>query len=171
MVVVGVGACLVLGAGCSTPPRPKLSGDADRQGLVRPFAPQSLRIHPLTHVDRTARGELEILCYIELRDAWQDTCKATGKLSIQLYQPVGGRASGRGALAQHWEIDLSDLDRNRDLFDQATRTYRLPLSEAPAWLEGRGENELPVARLRAVLITTGPRGEERVLQDEVPLEG
>lgn len=166
--------CALLGA-CAQRPYPALTGNATRQGLSSPFAPASLSIHPLTRLDVSSHGERLIVCYVELRDTWGDTCKGTGKLSIQLYRPVGGRASGRGTLELSWDADLTDLDRNKDLYDQATRTYRLELRDPPSWLTSPGEkgnkSELPVARLRAVLVTTGPKGEERVLSDEYPLGG
>lgn len=164
-------ALLALLPACATRPHPELTGSS--QGLASPFAPAALSIHPLTRVDRNDKGQLLIICHVELRDAWGDTCKGVGKLSVQLYRPVGGRASGRGTLELSWDVDLTDLDRNKDLFDQATRTYRLELRDAPAWLAEPHDkkSDLPLGRLRAVLVSTGPRGEERVLQDEFPLGG
>jgi len=168
------GALLVaLGAGCAARPRPPIAGHAERSGILNPFGPAAMAIHPLTRVDRDAQGRLWIICHIELRDAWGDTCKSTGQLQVQLYRPVGGRASGLGSQELIWNVDLSDLDRNASLYDPATRTYRLPLEDAPAWLATGGDRprDLPIARLRAVLVTTGPRGEERVLESEFALEG
>ncbi len=138
-----------------------------------PFAPAALSIHPLTRVDRDAQGVVWIICHIELRDTWGDTCKGTGKLQVQLYRPVGGRASGLGSQELAWDIDLSDLDKNASFYDPPTRTYRFRLQNAPAWVADvlDPENREARVRLRAVLTTTGPRGEERFLQDEYTIGG
>lgn len=142
-------------------------------GVPGPFAPAALSIHPLTRVDRDAQGVVWIICHIELRDAWGDTCKGTGKLQVQLYKPVGGRASGLGSQELAWDVDLSDLDKNASFYDPPTRTYRFPLQHAPAWVADvlDPENRETRVRLRAVLSTTGPRGEERFLQDEYTIGG
>jgi len=172
-------AAVAVNASCAIPPRPPLQGaHAARSGVVNPFGPAALSIHPLTRVDRDSKGRLWIICHIELRDAWGDTCKGAGKLQVQLYRPIGGRASGLGTQELAWDVDLSDLDKNASFYDPATRTYRLPLEDAPTWLappapgpdEPRAKQS-PIARLRAILITTGPRDEERILQDEFTLGG
>jgi hypothetical protein len=159
------------GGGCALRPHSPMTGQAAK-GVPYPFAPASLSVHPLTRVDRDAAGKLWIICHLELRDAWGDPCKATGALQVQLYRPVGARSGGLGVQELAWDVNLSDLERNASLYDPATRTYRLPLEDAPAWLAASTrDREVPVARLRAVLTTTGARGEERVLEDEFALGG
>ena len=142
-------------------------------GVSSPFAPASLTIHPLTRVDRDVQGVVWIVCHIELKDAWGDTCKGVGKLQVQLYRPVGGRASGLGSQELAWDIDLSDLDKNASFYDPPTRTYRFPLQNAPAWVADvlDPDNHEARVRLRAVMTTTGPKGEERFLQDEYTIGG
>ena len=63
-------------------------------GIITPFAHASMRIHPLTRVDHDAKGAVWIICHIELKDAWGDTCKGTGKLQVQLYGPRAGTTEG-----------------------------------------------------------------------------
>jgi hypothetical protein len=164
---------LVLG-GCALRPGTPLDNQlAGAGGVQNPFAAASLQIHPLTRVDRDAKGQLWIICHIELRDAWGDTTKGTGDLQVHLLRPTGGRASGLGTQEMTWEVNLSDLDTNASLYDPATRTYRLPLEGAPAWVTEStdGERDLPLVRLRAYLTTFGPRGDEVTLEDEFGIGG
>jgi len=170
LISAAVGVC-VLGA-CAVRPSTPLTGQR-AVGVSSPFAPAALSIHPLTRVDRDAAGVVWIICHVELRDAWGDTCKGTGKLQVQLYRPVGGRASGLGSQELAWDIDLSDLDKNASFYDPPTRTYRFPLQHAPAWVADvlDPDNREARVRLRAVLTTAGPKGEERFLQDEYTIGG
>ncbi len=151
-----------------------MEGEHAAGSIVTPFAPASLQIHPLTRVDLDSKGHVWIICHIEMRDAWGDTCKGTGKLQVQLYRPAGGRAGGIGIQDLTWDIDLSDLDRNASLYDPATRTYRLQLQDPPSWvaesLDPKGQ-DTPRVRLRAILATHGPKGEDRLLQDEFTIGG
>lgn len=164
-------AAVVL-AGCTLRPRSPMDGErAATAGVARPFAPAALLIHPLTRIDRDARGAVWIICHVELTDAWGDTTKGVGALQVQLYRPVGGRASGLGEQELTWDIDLSDLTRNASFYDTATRTYRFPLQNAPAWVGGALDDSEVRVRLRAVLTTTGPQGEPRVLEDEYTIGG
>ena len=154
-------------------PKPPMAGGHAAPAVPNPFAPASLRIHPLTRVDRDNAGAAWIYCHLELRDAWGDTCKGVGALQLQLYRPVGGRASGLGTQELAWDIDLSDLDKNASFFDPATRTYRFPLQNAPAWVLDVLDPTKRDARvrLRAVLTTTDPQGQPRFLQDEYTIGG
>lgn len=158
----------VLAAGCALRPKGPMQGQLAGPGAIaNPFAAASLHIHPLTRLDRDEAGRVWIICHIELKDAWGDTTKGIGMLQVQLYRPSGGRASGLGIQETAWDVNLSDLDTNVALYDPATRTYRLPLEGAPEWLSADDEDrDLPRARLRAILTTFGPRGEEVVLEDE-----
>ncbi len=170
LLVSAVAVCLL--SACASRPKSALAG-AHAEGVSGPFAPAAISIHPLTRVDRDAAGVVWIICHVELRDAWGDTCKGTGKLQVQLYRPVGGRASGLGSQELTWDIDLSDLDRNASFYDPPTRTYRFPLQNAPAWVADvlDPDNHEARVRLRAVLNCTGSRGEPRFLQDEYTIGG
>ena len=140
-------------------------GEAASSGVPQPFTPVVMQVHPLTRVVRDAQKPM-VVCHLELRDSWGDTCKGAGKLSVQLYR--GDRAGGTGVQELRWDIDLSDLELNAKLYDPATRTYRLSLeglTEAMA-----SPDERTRLRLRAILQTWGPKGDERTLQDEYVLE-
>lgn len=159
------GAAVLL-AGCALEPRPVIIGRARGEGVERPFTPVVLQIHPLTRTGRDeARSQPLIVCHIELRDSWGDTCKGVGDLQVQLFRSDPG--GGPGTQELKWDVDLSDLEVNSHLYDPATRTYRLAL-EVPERLIIREAGRR--VRLRAILQTWGPRGEPRTLQDEFVLE-
>lgn len=165
---------------CAVKPKPPLEGEAVAAGVPRPFAPVVMQIHPLTRIVRTGTGGAEenggkggaaaagpmIVCHLELRDSWGDTCKGVGKLAVQLYRT--DRAGGTGTQELRWDVDLSDLVLNAKLYDPATRTYRLTLEGLPEALASPDSR----ARLRlvAILQTWGPKGDQRTLQDEYVLE-
>ena len=98
-----------------------------------PFAPTTLRVHPLTHVERVPGGA-EIWLHVEMRDRWGDGVKGVGKMAIRLFGPKDGMNGPEGEVLR-WDVDLADLDRNVELFDPATRTYRIQLAGGPAWLQ------------------------------------
>ncbi|MBZ0171116.1 MAG: hypothetical protein K8E66_01925, partial [Phycisphaerales bacterium] len=73
-----------------------------------------------------------------------------------------------------WEIDLTDLERNADLYDPSTRTYRLALKQLPGWLSGmaRGEAGGPEwVAIEAFFRTVGPDGSSVTLRDRFVLSG
>jgi len=179
MMLGGVVSLCCVGSlwGCGVTPRGQL--DAARVGDVwNPFAPDRMRISPLTHLSRGPDGRAQIVCHVELKDRDGLSVRGIGSLQVQLYRPARGGARP-GNLAEQelkWDIDLSDLEQNRTFFDRATRTYRVPLVGAPSWVEDllaswelgdRGGR----VHLIATLATVGPRGEERLLKDEFFIEG
>ncbi len=140
--------------------------------VVNPFAPATMTIHPLTRIDKDPAGKMWIYCHIEFKDSWGDTVKATGKLDIQLFRPTGGSTSVLGTQELVWKVDLSDLEKNASLYDPATRTYRLPLENPPAWLaQPSADADAPRARLKAVFSTPGARNGTWMLEDEFALVG
>lgn len=114
-------------------------GDARRLQELGPFAPDTIRVFPLTHVEATDAGA-QIVLHLELRDRWGDTVKATGQLRVRLYRGAGGRGDLVGTARQRqelvWDVDLTDLGLNAALFDPSTRTYRVVLGDLPAWSAG-----------------------------------
>ena len=165
--MVAVCATAVSLGACAVRPRdPVTVGPGGAESLGNPFAPATVRIHPLTHVQKDPDGKVWIICHLELKDAWGDTTKGIGQVEVQLYRPSGGPGSGIGTQELKWPTDLSDLKNNAALYDPPTRTYRLPLQNAPAWVAGEDGKERPRVRLRVVLATRGPGGEKRVLQGE-----
>lgn len=130
-----------------------------------------MRIHPLTHVERPGSGGESgggprIICFIEMRDRWYDPTKAVGSLELQLFRPSAQR--GREQQDARWQIDLSDLDRNAELYDPVTRAYRLQL-DVPAWIGEPGANNQ--VKLRAVFVPAGPEGQRRTLRDDFVVQG
>ncbi len=160
-------------AACTAPPPargPARSGQAT--DLPNPFPPEAIVIHPLTRAERDPQGRPVIMCHIEFRDAWGDTVKAAGTLQVQLYRPVGAGDIGQQELV--WPIPLNDLDANAGFFDPATRTYRLPLEDAPEWVipPEPGTTAGPARRikLRAVFEGLDAHAHPLTLQDEYVFE-
>lgn len=142
-------------------------------GARSPFAPREMRITPLTHVENRA-GEATsarpsaveprtlIVLHLEFVDRWYDTCKAIGKVELELYRPGGGLNPGVDVRTARWEIDLTNLDRNAEWFDPVTRTYRVQL-DVPADIDRTKSWSL---RVRAAYTPASGGG---VLQDEFVL--
>ncbi|MFN9974785.1 MAG: hypothetical protein ACK58T_33325 [Phycisphaerae bacterium] len=108
-----------------------------------PFVPTAMRVYPLTHLEpattetvgaKETKREARIVVHLEFRDAWGDGSKAVGPLTLFVYGPDGGKPGAASVQQCRYDIDLSDLRRNAELFDPATRTYRVPLAGLPEWL-------------------------------------
>jgi hypothetical protein len=154
-------------------------GDADaahRADEAWPFAPRSLRVHPLTHVDvPDPLGDGTLILHVELRDRFGDSVKGVGQLSVELASTGGGAGFAAPESRVKWDItDIADPQTSSRRFDPATRTYRVPL-KSPAWVsrwlsdesERRGGPEH--LTLRATFTPTA--GEDRrVLTDEYQVE-
>lgn len=86
-----------------------------------PFAPESIRLSPLSRAVRTETGiRIEVL--VECRDRDGDASRAIGMLWT-----AAGEGEGRVAV----EGDLSSLDANTRLWDAVLRLYRLRI-EVPS---------------------------------------
>lgn len=131
------------------------------------FGPVAMRVYPLTHVDRLADGTPAIICHVEMTDAWGDTVKSTGRLTIQLFGPEG--PGGSAVDRFRWDVNLDDLRTNAALFDRATRTYRIVLvglPEAVVEAMGRGGNgDSQRFVLRATLTPAGGDEQRRLTHD------
>lgn len=141
------------------------------------FAPEAVRVFPLTHLGRDDFGAAAIVCHIELRDRWGDSVKALGPLQVQLYRQGGGVDGGSAVQILKWDVALEDERENAASYDPATQTYRLVLVGLPGWLAERVEalkegTTRPRIRLeiRAVFQTLGSNGEEKVLRDGMALD-
>jgi len=147
-----------------------------------PFAPVTLRIHPLTHIDPgpiLPRGavadDCTIVLHVELKDRFGDAVKGLGRVSVQLYRPGEGVTPGIETQALVWEIpEMTDPEANSARFDQTVRTYRVPLV-APRWVADHVAPARPDAtpwlRLRVTLAidaATGP--DAKFLDDEFILQ-
>ena len=100
-----------------------------------PFAPVSLRIHPLTHVDRIPSkpgGNCSIVLHFELKDRYGDSVKALGMVRVELAMPVQGAVAGMESRELTWEMhEFINADENFKRFDSSTRTYRIRLTLEP----------------------------------------
>ena len=109
----------------------------DTTDAAWPFAPRSLRIHPLTHVDvtdPTGAGAAVLILHVELRDRFGDSVKGVGVLSVELSRDVAGAVGATPETRAQWSItDIGDPGVGSRRFDPATRTYRVPL-KAPQWV-------------------------------------
>ncbi len=136
-------------------------------GLVfpGPFAPQAMRIHPLTHAELDAGGSPQIILHVELKDAWGDTVKGIGRVQAQLW-----RENQNADNATRWDIDLRTLRDNAAFHDPATRTYRIVLSGLPAWFADAVRDGTPTpARLRVLFLTADVAGTPVVMRDETTI--
>lgn len=174
LVIAGLGL-----AGCAGGPvnwgwtEPSAPRNDLRRGY-NAFAPESVRVFPLTHLGTDDDGEAAIVCHIELRDSWGDSVKALGPLQVQLYRPEGGIDAASAVQILKWDVPLQDERENAASYDPATQTYRLVLVGLPEWIAERVEPDpgRPRVRLeiRAVFQTLGPNGEEKVLRDGMVLD-
>lgn len=151
-----VAGCADTTSGARRPER--VGAEVLRSGVVTPFAPAAIRVHPLTQISRDGAGSPVIVLHIELLDAWRDGVKGVGLLRVDV--------SGEGE-SRRWDVNLYDMSINAPAYDPATRTYRLQLEKLPAWLSERGGQAR--ARIRATLQTLDSRGEAIELFDEVDL--
>ena len=163
---------LLLCGGCRgwTPARPVPADWAVHPG---PFAPESLKIDPLTRVERGPGGDPRLVLHVQLADRWGDQVKGVGEMRVRLLRPQGDANSEREQVA--WEIDLRNADENMKRYDPTTRTYSIVLGDLPPWAVERtmvddiaGGEGLP-PRVSVVLATPAPDGSTRYLQDEADL--
>jgi hypothetical protein len=138
-----------------------------------PFAPTIIRVHPLTHLDRDAQGDVVLLVHVQMRDRWTDVCKGVGTMQFFLYQPTGLGGAGQEEQVLRWEVSLDDLDANAVFFDPATQTYRFSLRSLPPWMEqmapggDAGSGGPGRFRLLARFATRSAQGGSVVLVDEL----
>lgn len=143
------------------------------RGAVGPFAPASLRVHPLTHLERDADGSVFLLVHVQLRDRWLDICKGVGNIQFSMYMPTGLGGSGQEEQVRRWEVDLYPLDANAVFFDPATQTYRFSLGDLPGWAQQMAPGGDKTAegpgrfRVLARLTTPTPDGGQAVFVDEL----
>lgn len=143
------------------------------------FSPSSMRVHPLTHVEKgpqagLAADQCTVVLHLELKDRFGDAVKGLGTLRVEMFRPGAGVSPGIESQALSWDVaDLAEPEGNSRRFDQSTRTYRIPLV-APAWVAQWGKQDASGGtpgwlKLRVVLTTT--EGPQRFLEDEFVLAG
>lgn len=140
--------CSCLGA-CA----PGTSGDrfaVDATTAQWPYAPASIRVHPLSRIKIDRETGLEIVqARIEFQDVDGFSTRGLGQLTISLTGPSNGGVMLMSKT--EWECNLNDPQLNRQYYDEVTRTYQMTLKLTP-------QTDVPFEpRLRAVLTT--PQGE------------
>lgn len=120
---------------CQPPAEERLELIDDAQW---PYWPISMRFHPLTRfvIDRDT-SNLTLETRVEFADRDGDVCRAYGEVRVRLFEVFSTGDSGEKL--QEWNIDLRELDRNRDHFDVVTRTYLFRLEVDPELLIPRME--------------------------------
>jgi hypothetical protein len=145
-------------------------------GSAHPFAPATLRIHPLTQIDTDARAadgtpdpRPRLVVFMELKDRFGDTVKALGTFHAELIRPGEGALPAMEQPVMEWdEASFASPEANSGRFDPATRMYRIQLT-GPDWLktwksEGKG-GPAGWLKLRVVYSTTNTDGDPVVLED------
>ena len=126
LVVAAAGGCVTSGPDGYREPTPRHFRVADGEW---PFWPQRMRIHPVSHfVKDRSSGDLLIEVRIELFDHEGDTCKAVGRMDIDLFDADASKFMAEAIGS--WTTDLSDLEVNQAHFDVVTRTYLFRLEVA-----------------------------------------
>jgi len=159
-------------AACDSAPRMGNPAPTEVPLNTWPFAPASLRIYPLTHLERGEDNKGRVIAHVELKDKWGDTTKGVGALRLAMYGPGQGQPGGPSVQLAKWEINLSDMTKNAALFDPATRTYRVQLTGVPEWI-GRlavggdaAKGLVSSVTVQATLSIVGPDGRVADLKDE-----
>jgi len=165
---------ILMFAGCVSAPRDQ---EAEVRFAPNPFAPKSVRVHPLTQIDpspKRADGTPDplprIIVHLEVKDRFGDTVKALGTFHADLFRSGVSSTSAMEQKVADWtEASFMNAERNTGRFDPATRTYRIQLT-APAsvgvWKAGREQGGL---RLRVTFTTGDEQGREVVLEDSYNL--
>lgn len=186
-------AALLLGAtiigGCTSAPSGGLAGpgdggdtpDASLKGLTaaaayQAFAPNRVRIHPLTHVDASGSRGVLVLHY-ELRDRFGDSVKALGELKVELYKPGPGVMGSMESREASWTVaETLAPEGNSERFDRTTRTYRIQLF-APAWVhdwaraDAATRADAPWIKVRVLYTALDADGHSKTLTDEFVVQG
>lgn len=153
------------------------AGVGGRGTEVWPFAPRSVRVHPLTHVDTPdPGGEGTLILHVELRDRFNDSVKSVGQMSVELTSGTPGAGFATGSQTRvRWDIgDITDPQASSRRFDPSTRTYRIPLKSPPwvsRWLNDENERRGGPDHLTLRVTFSPTAGEDRrVLTDEYFIE-
>lgn len=93
-----------------------------------PYWPRSMRVHPLTRIVTAEGSEPVIEARVEMRDRDGHLTKGRGRLRLDLHDASDETPGGTIA---EWNLDLRDLDFNRERFDDVTFTYLFRLDVDP----------------------------------------
>ena len=150
-----ISACIALAGlhGCQAADTRKPQSQTTIEFVPWPFAPESIRVHPLSRIKFGAGdSKPQVQGRVEFLDQDGFSTRGVGDLKIIL---AGSSGSGSHAESS-WECDLNNLETNSQYYDEVTRTYLYSLS-----LEKAGDVPLEPS-LHVFLVL--PDG--RVLSDE-----
>jgi hypothetical protein len=124
-VTLALALPLALGTGCASLDAQRIAreenvvlGSALDAGAWL-FWPTSIRVHPLTRVQRSAEGEATIEVRIECRDATNEPTRAVGTIVVELV------ATGAVPERQRLRVDIASIADHKATYDPVTATYRL----------------------------------------------
>jgi hypothetical protein len=101
-----------------------------------PFAPERVRIHPLTRfqpADRANDRGPYVELWMEFLDAYGHSTKGLGEIRAELSEIRDPTDMVRGPRIQMWSLSLNDLTTNYAHYDWTTRMYQFRL-ELPSGL-------------------------------------
>ncbi|MBL8765302.1 MAG: hypothetical protein JNM07_13645 [Phycisphaerae bacterium] len=192
----GACGCLLAAAWSCAPNRPGIqggatapirAGDAPAPGLgevpvaadwlLDQLAPEALRIHPLTRLERDGSGGVVLVLHVDLLDATGTGVKWLGVMRIELRRPPLSPDVGSDEPA--WAIDLTDAARAGAYFDGVARGFVFVLAGVPGWVaaadgggSGGGSGGGTVVVEFAPLRTgAGGDGHGRTLRDTLEVGG
>ncbi|MAB84129.1 MAG: hypothetical protein CMJ24_11955 [Phycisphaerae bacterium] len=108
------------------------SGNAtiSASSLDWPYAPTSIQVHPISRIkiDRET-GRAVVHARVEFLDSDGFSTRGIGELDLIL---SGQSDDGVMLMSQtEWTCDLNDADKNRQYYDEVTRTYQAMLEMEP----------------------------------------
>ncbi len=120
--------------GCDATPS-RTTAPAPRADFEWPFGAVRIEIHPLTRLvrDGAAAGTLQIEAHVELFDRFGHGVKDVGVMRFELYRSAGPSADAEPTQELVWTLDMTDPAESSARYDAVTRTYVVPLDEAPDW--------------------------------------
>lgn len=134
-------AALALAA-CDATPKRSTSAPV-HAGYEWPFAAVRIELHPLTRLvrDPDDPGVIQIEAHVEMVDRWGHDTKDVGVIRFELYRAAIPEAGAPPLPATDteprqelvWTLDLTDPDAASARYDPVTRTFVVPLDEAPDW--------------------------------------
>lgn len=113
----------------ATASRSRQDFTADDANEGWPFMPVTARVHPLTRwlpATDVRPGVLEVR--LEFFDRYMHNVKGLGQVRFEISDPASrqlaeGGGAGLGRRFGVWEIDLTNVERNVQHYDDITRTY------------------------------------------------
>lgn len=149
-LLAAIGVSAMVGCAETGPPEPRsfapvdaesddamaaAAGDPKVMTTARwPFAPERVRIHPLTRLQRSDRASDRgpyVELWMEFLDAYGHSTKGLGEIRAELSEIRDPTDMIRGPRIQMWSLSLNDLTTNYAHYDWTTRMYQFRLELPP----------------------------------------